>query len=164
MTKEIQTVGERFFEVMTWWQEGVKLSKTGFVLMGKAIYIFKKEKLWRKEIEHIPTFKYWVEHSLHISVAQAHRLAQVYVMVGYLLEEMSISVDISKITLLLPYMAEKTDAEKRNLLEMASICTIEDIKNNIKEMTGNKDKCTDVCPHSEVELITRCRQCGKWLK
>lgn len=162
--KKALDVGNRFFEVMNLWNEGIRMSRNGFLIMGQAIHIFKKERLWRYDIEHLPSFKYWVEHSLHISVAQAHRLEQIYRQVGDILEKESIDIDISKITLLLPYLSDKTDAEKKDMLAMAADLTVEDIKNNIKDMTGKSDKATDVCEHQDTELISRCRVCGKWLR
>ena len=159
MTKEI--VGNRLHEVLGWFKEGLRHSRHGFVLMGKALYTLKKEKLWRKEIEHMPSFKYWVEHSLHISIAQALRLIQIYQEVGHLLDEFP--AEISKVTLLLPYLHDKTDDEKKALLTMANECTVEDLKNNIKEMHGQKEKCTDNCPHSDLEAFYKCKRCGKWV-
>jgi hypothetical protein len=165
MTKEKKiTIGNRFHEVMKIWNEGIRMSRNGFLSMGQAIHIFKKERLWRYDIEHMPSFKYWVEHSLHISVAQAHRLEQIYREVGEVLKDDAIDIEISKITLLLPYLSDKTDEEKQAMLSMAAGLTVEDIKNNIKEMTGNGDKATDVCEHDDLEMISRCRKCGKWIK
>lgn len=159
--KELEVIGNRFWEIMGWWQEGIKLSRTGYIMMGKSLYYFKKEKLWRKEIEHMPTFKYWVENSLHISIAQALRLIQIYTELGNLLE--NTPVEISKVTLLLPYLHDKTDDEKKELLTMANECTLNQLKDNIKEMQGDKDKCTDICEHREVEIFTRCKLCKKWI-
>jgi len=155
--------GDRFHEVMGWWNSGVNQAKLGYLLMGKSIYFIKKEKLWKKEIEHMPTFKYWAEHALHISVAQADRLAQIYFELGHLLE--NIPFDISKVTLLLPYLRDKDDAEKKEILFMANECTVEDIKNNLKELKG-EGTATDVCTHpeSEIEYVPRCKACGKWIK
>src|SRR5574343_506593 len=158
MTKEKKiTIGNRFHEVMKIWNEGIRMSRNGFLAMGQAIHIFKKERLWRYDIEHMPSFKYWVEHSLHISIAQAHRLEQIYREVGEVLKDDAIDIEISKITLLLPYLSDKTDEEKKEMLSMAADLTVEDIKNNLKEITGNKDKATDVCEHLDVETVLRCR-------
>ena len=156
------TTGDRFFEVMRWWEEGIRQTKMGYLLMGKAIYYIKKERLWRADIEHIPTFKCWAEHSLHISVAQAHRLAQIYEELGDLLVDMPI--DISKVTLLLPFMKGKSEEERKEMLEMAQDCTVEDIKNNIKDMTGKNESATDRCEHLESEIWNRCKKCGKFFK
>ena len=168
MTKEKKIkIGDRFFDVMKLWNEGVRMSRNGFLTMGQAIHIIKKERLWRYDIEHIPSFKYWVEKSLHISVAQAHRLEQIYREVGHLLKDDSdniIDIEVSKITLLLPYLSGKTDDEKRDLLIDASRLTVEDLKNNLKDITGKSDKATDVCEHDDVEMVSRCRKCNKWLK
>ena len=164
MTKEKKIkIGDRFFDVMKLWNEGVRMSRNGFLTMGQAIHIIKKERLWRYDIEHIPSFKYWVEKSLHISIAQAHRLEQIYREVGEVLKDDAIDIEISKITLLLPYLSDKTDEEKKEMLSMAADLTVENIKNNLKEMTG-KGIATDVCSHTDVETVLRCRKCGKWLK
>lgn len=168
MTKEKKIkIGDRFFDVMKLWNEGVRMSRNGFLTMGQAIHIIKKERLWRYDIEHIPSFKYWVEKSLHISVAQAHRLEQIYREVGHLLKDDSdniIDIEVSKITLLLPYLSGKTDKEKNEMLSMAAALTVEDIRNNLLEMAGKGDRATDICEHLEVETVLRCKKCSKWLK
>jgi len=163
--KELEA-GDRVWEVWGLWRTGLSLSVNGYLNMGKAIHIWKQEKLWRYDIKgtSILTFNGWVKSVLHISPAQAHRLEQVYREAGDVLMGMSTPVDISKVTLLLPHLADKTPEEKRVMLEDAAECTVEDIKNNLKDMAGNSEKATDVCQHEDTELISRCRLCGKWLK
>ena len=159
--KDVQSIGDRLFEVMSWWNNGIDAAKAGYLLMGKSIFHLKKEKLWRVHTEHMPSFKYWVEHELHISLAQANRLAQIYSELGHILAELPI--EISKVTLLLPHLHDKTDDQKKDMLSMAQNCTIEDIKNNIKDMEG-EGNTTDTCLHLNTELVSRCRDCNKWLK
>ena len=161
MSNKMEKIGERLHEVMGWWEHGTRTAKMGFLERGKAIYYLKKEKLWRIHTEHMPSFKYWVEHTLHISKAQANREALIYIKVGKILE--NIEIDISKVTLLLPHLEGKTEEGIKDMLNMAKDCTVEDIRNNLREMTGEKE-ATDVCLHAETELYERCKKCGKWLK
>jgi hypothetical protein len=131
--------------------------------MGKAIYLLKKDKLWVRDCAGIPSFKYYVEHELRISVSQAHRLEQVFREVGSILEDGRLSIDISALTLLLPHLHGKTDEEKIKLIEDNKDLPIEAVKNNILEMTGNKEKCTDVCEHNGgFEMFKKCKDCGKF--
>lgn len=157
-----ELMGNRLHEVMTLWENGIIAARNGWLMMGKAIHLIKKEKIWRIDIEHMPTFKYWVEHRLHISVAQAHRLSQLYEEIGHI--AIDIPVEITKVTLLLPYMKDKTDEEKKEMIMMASECSIEDIKNNIADMNGMPERATDVCTHADVEVWRRCKFCGRWMK
>lgn len=156
-----EITGNRIHEIMGWWQEGISMSKTGYLLMGKAIHYIKEEKIWQYHTEHT-TFKYWIEHELQISVAQAHRLSQIYQEVGHILPD--IPIEIGKVTLLLPYLHNKTDEQKAELLVGARDCSIEDIRNNIRDWNGNSAIATDVCIHETTEAYQRCVRCGKWLR
>jgi hypothetical protein len=167
MNKQVQLArGDRLYEIMNLWNEGVNLSKKGFLRMGEAIFFIKAEKLWKYDGTHCPSFKSWAENALHISVSQAHRLAQIYTEVGHILQSTSIdglAVDISKITLLLPYLEGQTDEVKTDMLKEAALLSVESIKNNLKSRTGNGTP-TDECFHDETEQISRCLKCGKWLR
>ena len=158
-------VGNRMHELLQMWEEGVQMGMKGYLKMGKAVFFLKKEKLWKREVEHVPSFKYWVEHSLHISVAQAYKLAEIYERVGSVLEKASIVIDISKVTLLLPFLIDKTDEQKIDILVHNKDLTYEDVKNNIADLKGTPGKATDVCSHDPqyLEQVTRCRNCGKWV-
>jgi hypothetical protein len=163
MDKAVQLArGDRLYEIMQIWDEGVNLSKRGFLHMGRAVNVIKKEKLWRYDAEHMPSFKYWCENVLHISVSQAHRLAQIDTEVGHILST-DIDIEISKVTLLLPYLEGQTDEVKTAMLQEAALLSVENIKNNLKSRTGNGTP-TDECEHDETEQISRCVKCGKWLR
>lgn len=161
VVSELEVMGNRIHELMSMWEAGVRATKSGYLLMGKAMFYIKKERIWQYHTEHVPSFKYWVEHELHISLAQANRLAEIWTEVGHLIEDMPL--DISKITLLLPHLHNKTDEQKVELLNMARGCNLEGIKNNLLTYTGFPERATDVCEHRDVELMPRCRNCGKWL-
>ncbi len=164
MTKVQEIKGQRLHDLRELWRKGQLLSVNGYLLMGKAIHFLRQERLWQFEDNQVPTYKYWVEHELQISVSQAYRLEQVYLAVGEVLLDIAIPIDISKVTLLLPHIEDKTDQEKADMLEEASNLTVEDIKNNLKDINGQPEKATDVCEHEETELLSRCRQCGKWIR
>jgi hypothetical protein len=157
--------GNRYYELLVIWRGGLAQTVNGYLNMGKALHFWKSEKLWRYDLQGtgILSFSSWVKHVLHISPSQAYRLEQIYREVGAVLEKNSIPIDISKVTLLLPHLEGKTDEEKKEMLEDASVCNVEDIKNNIKDMTGNGTP-TDMCEHLNTEQITRCKDCGKWLR
>jgi hypothetical protein len=165
MDKQVQLArGDRLYEIMQIWNEGVNLSKQGFLKLGEAIFFIKAEKLWKYDGTHCPSFKSWAENALHISVSQAHRLAQIYTEVGHLLSGESISIDVSKVTLLLPYLEGQPDDVKREMLKEASLLSVEAIKNNYKERTGGTP--TDKCDHpiDKVQQVNRCSECGAWLR
>lgn len=155
-----EKVGDRIHEVMEWWANGLLNLRNGYILTGKAIYHLKKERLWRHYGSPSPSWKYWVEHELHVTCRHADRLAMIYVELGHLLPD--ILIDISKVATLLPYIHGKTDEEKVEMLNMAKDLRVEDIKNNIHEMKG--EAITDGCDHPDTELISRCRICGKWIR
>jgi hypothetical protein len=166
MNKQVQLArGDRLYEIMQIWNEGVNLSKQGFLKLGEAIFFIKAEKLWKYDGTHCPSFKSWAENALHISVSQAHRLAQIYTEVGHILSNGidGIAVDISKVTLLLPYLEGQTDEVKTDMLKEAALLSVENIKNNLKSRTGNGTP-TDECPHTETELFAKCVSCGKWIR
>jgi hypothetical protein len=166
MDKAIQLArGDRLYEIMQIWNEGVNLSKQGFLKLGEAIFFIKAEKLWKYDGTHCPSFKSWAENALHISVSQAHRLAQIYTEVGTILSEQEISIDVSKVTLLLPYLEGQTDEVKTDMLKEAALLSVESIKNNLKSRTGNGTP-TDECDHPAdmLENVMRCKVCGKWIK
>lgn len=160
--------GDRIHELWQLWEKGQKQAINGYLNMGKAIHYFKQEKLWRYDLTGtgVLSFATWVKQTLHISPAQAHRLEQIYKTVGELLEKESIPIDISKVTLLLPYLEGKTEEEKLEMIEGAAGCTVEDVKNNIKDMEGENNNASDVCTHQAeyIETIYRCKKCGKWFK
>jgi hypothetical protein len=162
--KQVQLArGDRLYEIMQIWNEGVNLSKRGFLKLGEAIFFIKAEKLWKYDGTHCPSFKSWAENALHISVSQAHRLAQIYTEVGHLLSGESICIDVSKVTLLLPYLEGQTDEVKTDMLKEAALLSVEAIRNNLAEKVGRI--ATDKCEHPPemIELFSRCK-CGKWIK
>ena len=166
MDKQVMLArGDRLYEIMQLWNEGVNLSKRGFLKLGEAIFYIKAEKLWKYDGTHCPSFKSWAENALHISVSQAHRLAQIYTEVGHLLStriDDDLAIDVSKITLLLPYLEGQTDEVKTDLLKEASLLSVEALRNNLAEKVGKV--ATDNCEHEETEEIRRCLKCGKWLR
>src|SRR5512142_1396592 len=111
--QEIEAKGERIHEVMGWWNSGISQAKNGYLLMGKCIHTVKQEKLWRIDGSEAVSFRHWVLKTLHISYAQANRLAQVFRELGHLLG--SIEIDIAKVTLLLPYIHGESDKKKTDL-------------------------------------------------
>lgn len=164
MTKDM-IIGQRLFDVMKLYNDGMKDCINGYLKRGKAIYKLKKEKLWERDCVGIASFKYYVEHELKISMSQAYRLEQVYREVGKALERRQVALDISTIVLLLPYLHDKTDDEKLDILEANKDLPVEAIKNNLLEEAGKKEKCTDVCAHDGVmEQYERCCNCGKFLR
>jgi len=164
MTKDI-IIGQRLHEVMNLYSDGMKDSVNGYLKMGKAIHLLKKNKLWQRDCAGVPSFKCYVENELKISIAQAHRLEQIYREVGEILEKRALYMDISTVTLLLPLLKDKEDTQKIELLEMNEGLPIEAVKNNILEMTGNGHKATDICNHEyDFEVYHRCTNCGKFLR
>jgi hypothetical protein len=163
MTKDI-IIGQRLFDVMKMYNDGMKDCINGYLKRGKAIYKLKKEKLWIRDCAGVPSFKFYVEHELKISISQAHRLEQVYREVGKALEQTQIPIDISTIVLLLPTLHDKTDEEKIEILEANKDLPIEAIRNNLLEANGDGHKATDVCNHDETEAYERCVNCGKFLR
>ena len=163
MTKDM-VIGQRLFDVMKMYNDGMKDCINGYLKRGKAIYKLKKEKLWIRDCAGVPSFKFYVEHELKISISQAHRLEQVYREVGKALEMNQVPIDISTIVLLLPSLHDKTDEEKIEILEANKDLPVEAIRNNLLEASGNGDKATDVCSHDETEAYERCVNCGKFLR
>ena len=164
MTKDI-IIGQRLFDVMKLYNEGMNDCINGYLKRGKAIYKLRNEKLWRVDCAGVSSYKYYIEHELKISLSQAYRLEQVYKEVGKALEKNPVPLDISTIVLLLPYLHDKTDEEKMEILEANKDLPIEAIKNNLLEETGKKEKATDICPHDGVmEQYKRCCNCGKFLR
>lgn len=158
-------MGQRLHDVMKLWHEGIKEGMLGTLKMGKAINLLKKNKLWVRDCAGIPSFRYYVEHELGISVAQAHRLDEIFREVGHVYEALvnnGIYVNISAITLLLPHLHDKTDAEKVELLTANSGIPLVAVKDNVRELAGGKP--TDECDHQKTEMFERCVACGKFFK
>lgn len=163
MTSDM-VIGQRLFDVMKLYNEGMADCINGYLKRGKAIYKLKKEKLWYVDCAGASSYKYYVEHELKISLSQAYRLEQVYREVGKALEKRRVPIDISTIVLLLPYLHDKTDEEKIEILEANKELPVEAIKNNLLELKGESNKATDVCRHLETEAYERCVNCGKFLR
>lgn len=158
-------IGNRLHEVMKMWNEGSKYELFGYILQGKAIHILKKDKLWIRDCAGIPSFKHYVQHELHISVSEAHRLEQIYRTVGDILEKNDIQIKIGAITLLLPHLKHKTDDEKKDMLIEYKDLPLEGIKNNLLELCGDGHLATDVCEHTgEMEVYHKCKQCHKFIR
>lgn len=154
--------GDKYFKALQLWTAGIVSARNGYLLMGKSISLLRAGDLWRNEGTHVVSWKMFVDKVLHISVSQAARLIQIYDLLGGILER--IDIDISKVTLLLPYLADKTEEQRIEMLNSAKDCTVEAIRDNIKDMEGNPETATDRCEHPEIEQVSRCRLCGKWLK
>jgi len=164
--KDVIKIGERYHEVMRLWNRGIEDAKQGYLMMGKAITAIRDEQLWRLEGPHCPTFDYFCKAVLHMSPAQTYRLGQIWEKFGHILEAPEIHVDISKVTLLLPVLANRPDEVKKEMLLAAQDLTVEDLKNNIREMKGHI--ATDVCEHppdqQDIETWFRCRVCKKFYR
>jgi hypothetical protein len=155
-------IGNKLHEAMSLWKDGMKSGMVGFLKCGKAIHLLKQGKLW--ELAGFANFPSYVKNELKISIPQAHRLEQVYREVGAVIEKHDISIDISSITLLLPYLKGKSDEEKKTLLEANSELPVEAIRNNLLEMEGKRELATDVCPHTDgFDYYRKCRKCNKFL-
>jgi hypothetical protein len=152
--------GDKLHEIMVIWNTGILDIKNGYLKCGEAIHIIKRDRLWKLYGAHIMSFSHFCNKELCISISQANRLDQIYREVGYLLK--NIPIDISKVTLLLPYLAGKVDEEKIDLLESSKNLTVEDIKNNLKDLDGESGKATDVCLHTENEIWNKCTNCHKF--
>jgi len=153
--------GNRLYEVMQMWNAGIAQVKHGYLALGEAVSILKKEKLWRLSGSQPVSWNQFCTQELHCSVSQANRLAEIYVTLGDALR--NIPIDISKVTLLLPYLVGLPEDQKAVILEQSKDLTVEAIKNNLKDMQGNGCKATDVCAHEgDLEDWRRCRGCGKF--
>jgi len=157
----IEQKGERLHEVMTLFYAGIENSKRSFLMMGQAIYYIKQERLWKLTGDHVKTFKQFCDNELQISIAQANRLEYIYREIGEILWDTKI--DISKVTILLPYLTGKTEEEKRELIENNKDLSVAAIKNNLREARG--EPATDTCLHTGlVEKWNRCTVCGKFFR
>jgi len=156
-------IGQRLAEVQKIWNEGTKHELFGYLLRGKAIDMLKKGKLYIMDAAGIPSFRYYVTHELKISVAEAHRLAQIYRLAGSVLEKNNVRIGVSALTLLLPYLKDKTDEEKLSLIEMNKDIPLEAVKNNILDLRGKGELATDVCMHEDGwEIYKKCKKCRKF--
>jgi hypothetical protein len=64
---------------------------------------------------------------------------------------------------LLPHTKEDaTLDEKEELLHMAKGATVRGLTDNLREKDNKQT--SDTCPHANTEFVTRCRDCGKWLR
>ena len=158
--------GTKYFSTMKEFEAGMRAGLEGYLKCGKAISVIKSERLWMAEGNHVKSFAHFCKKILHISASQAHRMAQVYTEFGDLLSLPENQMDITKLTLLLPYVHGQDDQQKADLLAMAKDLTIEDLKNNLLEKDGKGILATDVCDHpmDQLKEYTRCEACGKWLK
>jgi len=158
-----ERAGDRLYEAMQLWENGIRNIRHGYLYLGKALYILKSEKLWRAMGNHILSWRQFCNKELHVSLVQANRLEQIYREVGSILG--NIEIDVSKVTLLLPYLKNKTDEEKTELLLGMKDLTVEDVKNTIKDLEGKPETATDVCLHNgEIEIWNKCKVCGKMFK
>lgn len=156
-------MGQRLFEVKKLWDSGEADSISGFLKKGKALHLLKKNKLYIMDAAGIPSFRYYVTHELKISVAEAHRLAQIYRLAGSVLEKNNVRIGVSALTLLLPYLKDKTDEEKLSLIEMNKDIPLEAVKNNILDLRGKGELATDVCMHEDGwEIYKKCKKCRKF--
>jgi hypothetical protein len=156
---------ERYHEIMVEWNLVKNSMGIGFLRMGKCLSILKQEQLWRLDGNQNLTFRSWIEGELKICYSQAMRLIQVFEQVGdYLTNKDLEGIDIYKIVLLLPHLKGKNDEEKIDMLYMAKDCTVDHIKQNLREGKGLPTK--DTCDHEkyEQELWNRCPNCGRWSK
>lgn len=165
MKSLVVSKAEKYHAIMKEWDTIKNSMGIGFMRMGKCLSELKHEQLWRLDGNQNITFRSWVEGELKICYSQAMRLIQVYEQVGEYLENKDLQgLDIYKIVLLLPHLKGKTDTEKIDLLYMAKECTVDHIKQNIREDKGLPTK--DTCDHEkyEQEQWGRCSNCGKWTR
>jgi hypothetical protein len=156
------TVGNEYFNIIQEFQDGMRAGIEGYLKCGKAVSLIKSKQMWKLEGPHVHSFGHFCKQVLHISPAHAHRMAQVYQEFGTLLAIPENQMDISKITLLLPYVHDADDEKKSELLAMAKPLSVEALKNNLLEREGKGELCTDICEHLEQLPATRCAKCGKW--
>jgi len=151
--------GDRYHDAMQLWTRGLNETRNGYLTMGAALSVLKKD-LWRRAGNHVISFRHFCEQELHISGSQALRLVQIYTEIGPLLKD--ITIDVSKVVLLLPHLHGQDEGTKKDMLEEAAVLTVEDLRNNLKEKAG--EPATDVCEHPEFEPYNKCKKCGKWMR
>jgi hypothetical protein len=139
------------------WNQGISNSINGYLDMGNSLKIIKDNDLW---VGHFKTFDEFVEKDRHISRAQGARLIQITKYEPLL---KSIPIEISKLTLMLPYLDAKPAEEQEEALHMAANCSVEALKNNLKESKGQI--ATDNCLHDcDWIKLFKCSKCGKVIK
>lgn len=154
--------GEIYHATMTEWSDGLKKGLEGYLQCGKAIFTFKKLRLWRMDGSHIKSFSHWVTNTLHVSPVTGRRMVQFHTEVGKQLANPECQAGIEKIVTLLPYLHGKSDPEKEDLLKMAKNLTLEDLKNTLLDMQGKGQLATDVCQHIERRTGWQCKKCHKF--
>jgi hypothetical protein len=154
--------GDRLHEAMGIWNEGIRNIKMGYLSLGHAINLLKQDRIWRLMGNHILSWKHFCDNELHCSIAQANRLELIYRELGHVLTD--ITIDIGKVTLLLPYLSGKTEEEKKDILESNKDLSMEAIRNNLLEEKGKGEYATDVCLHTEYDTFCKCKKCNKVFK
>src|SRR3990167_2330585 len=148
--------GNRLYEVMQMWNAGIAQVKHGYLALGEAVSILKKEKLWRLSGSQPVSWNQFCTQELHCSVSQANRLAEIYVTLGDALR--NIPIDISKVTLLLPYLVGLPEDQKAVILEQSKNPAVEANKKNLKDKAGEGCKGTGVFgPEGDFKGGRRCR-------
>lgn len=140
----------------------------GVLIMGKALYNIFFQRLWNSDSTGARNFDVWVENELGLSKSSARAMIDAYGKYGEIIEaspEEFAQLEISKVYLLLPHTPDDMSvSEKENMLHMAMSNTWRGLRDNLREMSGKT--ATDDCDHpsDHIETISRCKNCGKWLK
>lgn len=137
----------------------------GYLQAGKNLLKIKQKQLWRLDGSHCTRFESWVKNELGISKSTAYNALAVYSRFGDILESTPRyqCLDFSHLVALTPHISDKaTVQEREKILDLVVGQTVEGVKNQLRDLTGKTP--TDGCNHPDIEMVGRCRTCGKWVK
>ena len=124
-------------------QEGMKQASEGFLLVGSALSLVKREKLWAGHHKSFDEFM----TVMNVKRSTGYRLVSIWDKWG----EKAKGIQISRLSKLLPLPAED------GILEQARELNPGAFADRVRELKGRTP--TDACDHSEVGSY--CKGCGK---
>lgn len=131
------------------------------LILGKSLYELKQSKLYKKYASHIVYWRDFLKE-VGLSYTEAYYLVSLYKLFGdYVLEKEEYQ-DISFDRLKKIYYFAKKDKDITGWLDKAKHLIEGDFKDEINKAKGKKSYLD--CEHKNTETLTKCLDCGKWLK
>lgn len=159
--REIEIRGEELHKIETQINRLENIGGLSFVEAGRLWDEIHKNKLWKLHGEHVHSFREYIEKEMgrkYTGVMNRIKIFRRLKTEGFEIE----GVDYSK----LEKIANLTKTlPKEAIIELLSIALDKPYRAFLDQIREKQGKITtDSCEHTNTELFSRCRDCGKWIK
>lgn len=138
-----------------------------YLMCGKFLCDAHDKKDWKFDGSGATNWYQWVENELTQKTSNVKKIMSVWRGIKHLIEthtEILTQIEFSKLVEIVPHLKGLDEEQQVELVHMAGTNSVRDLRNNIREITGNGIP-TDTCGHNgAMESWLKCPDCGKFIR